>query len=144
MNIFEWEEDIPVTANNLNEMQNILNNNVTNGFQKNGSILWANSSPQYGFGADTIQLSETLNNYDMYEIIFQQSTSTERLFTTGKIPVGIGTILCWHTTSNYYRPTATTVSGSSITFEHGKNGGSQDDGSTIPMYVIGYKTGLFS
>lgn len=30
MNIFEWNENIPVTANNLNEMQNILNDNIEN------------------------------------------------------------------------------------------------------------------
>lgn len=28
MEIFEWTEQTPVTANNLNEMQNILNNNI--------------------------------------------------------------------------------------------------------------------
>lgn len=27
MNIFEWDEETPVTANNMNEMQNIINNN---------------------------------------------------------------------------------------------------------------------
>jgi len=29
MDIFEWNENIPVTANNLNEMQNIINNNIS-------------------------------------------------------------------------------------------------------------------
>jgi len=28
MDIFEWDESIPVTVNNLNEMQNIINNNI--------------------------------------------------------------------------------------------------------------------
>ena len=28
MDIFEWDENIPATANNLNEMQNIINNNI--------------------------------------------------------------------------------------------------------------------
>ena len=27
MNTFEWDEETPVTANNMNEMQNIINNN---------------------------------------------------------------------------------------------------------------------
>jgi hypothetical protein len=116
-----------------------INNNLID----HGTILWRNTGPQYGFGADTIQLSETLNNYDMYEIIFQQSATTSRMMTTGRIPVGNGTILFWGSGTVYSRPTATTVSGTSITFEHGKNGSSQDDSSTIPMYVIGYKTGLF-
>ena len=29
MNTFEWNEETPVTANNLNEMQNIINDNIT-------------------------------------------------------------------------------------------------------------------
>ena len=29
MNIFEWDEQTPVTANNMNEMQNILNDNIS-------------------------------------------------------------------------------------------------------------------
>lgn len=29
MDIFEWSENIPVTANNLNEMQNVINNNIS-------------------------------------------------------------------------------------------------------------------
>lgn len=40
MDIFEWEESIPVTANNLNEMQNTLNDNISDNFQSNGKILW--------------------------------------------------------------------------------------------------------
>lgn len=28
MEIFEWTEEKPVTANNMNEMQNIINNNI--------------------------------------------------------------------------------------------------------------------
>ena len=40
MDIFEWEEDIPVTANNLNEMQNILNNNIIEKTNEMGKLLW--------------------------------------------------------------------------------------------------------
>ena len=29
MDIFEWDEQTPVTANNMNEMQNILNDNIS-------------------------------------------------------------------------------------------------------------------
>ena len=29
MDIFEWDEETPVTANNMNEMQNILNDNIS-------------------------------------------------------------------------------------------------------------------
>lgn len=49
MDIFEWDENTPVTANNLNEMQNILN-------QKN--ILTANLLDNY-----------TIQSTDSYEIL---------------------------------------------------------------------------
>ena len=34
MDTFEWTEETPVTANNMNEMQNIINNNIS------GSLKW--------------------------------------------------------------------------------------------------------
>ena len=59
--------------------------------------------------------------------------------TTGKIPVGYGTILSWNTSTNMYRPTGTTVSGNTISFEDGKTTNGVDNSTTIPTYVIGYK-----
>lgn len=108
-----------------------------------GTILWENSSPTSSFAGQTINLDGDLDDYDCYEIIFRQSTSDSRIMTTGKIPVGYGTILQWNTASNFFRPTDTTVSGTSITFENGRMGNNDDNSFTIPMYVIAYKTGLF-
>lgn len=55
MDIFEWTEETPVTANNLNEMQNKLNDNATNyadeNFSKIGKVLWEGS-----FTSGTIQV----------------------------------------------------------------------------------------
>lgn len=53
MNIFEWDEQTPVTANNLNEMQNILNDNISEEVldvystteQRIGT--WTNGKPLY-------------------------------------------------------------------------------------------------
>lgn len=113
-----------------------------------GKILWTNSSPTSSFASQTITLSESLANYDCYEIMFRQSTRTARIMTSGKVPVGNGTILNWNaaTTSGnvYFRATGPTVSGTSISFEDAKNSGTVDNLSTIPMYVIAYKTNLFS
>lgn len=110
-----------------------------------GKIVWTNSSPTSSFGAQTITLSESLSGYDFYEILFMQSTADTRMMTTGKIPVGYGTILLWFATTNFYRPTDTTVSGNTITFLDCKNGSNVIDNTrTIPMYVIAYNTGLFS
>lgn len=59
MDIFEWEETIPVTANNLNEMQNTINNNITTEFSKIGKTLWEGS-----FTTGTLQIPN-LSDYTM-------------------------------------------------------------------------------
>lgn len=51
MDTFEWTEETPVTANNMNEMQNIINNNISQSLkwnylgttQGNNSITLPNS-----------------------------------------------------------------------------------------------------
>lgn len=106
---------------------------------KLGKTIWTNSNPTTNFAAQTIQLSESLNNYEYYEILFRQSTNDGRIMSTGKIPVGNGTILHWNTANNFFRPTGTAVSGNTITFENGRMGNNNDNSFTIPLYVIGYK-----
>lgn len=148
MEIFEWDENIPVTANNLNEMQNTLNDNMSDNFQSNGKIIWTNPNPTSAFAAQTITLSETSLNFDCYEILFSQAkfvsdpTSTaNRLISTGKIPIAYGTILNY-AVNNRYRLVNRPV-GTSMEFLDGINGGTTDNEKCTPMYVIGYKTGLF-
>ena len=106
-----------------------------------GKILWTNSSPTSSFASQTITLTESLSNYDCYEIMFRQRTTTSRMFNTGKVPVGYGTILS--TYANNYRATGTTVSGTTITFESASASGTADNSYAIPVYVIGYNTNLF-
>lgn len=48
MNTFEWEENIPVTANNLNEMQNILNNNITTSIENQYNLITDGSGIKTG------------------------------------------------------------------------------------------------
>lgn len=42
MDIFEWDEEIPVTANNMNEMQNIINNNIVTNIITDGDEVKTN------------------------------------------------------------------------------------------------------
>ena len=50
MDIFEWDEETPVTANNLNEMQNVINDNIYQfvalGEEKTNDI-WVNGKTIY-------------------------------------------------------------------------------------------------
>ena len=164
MDIFEWEDGTvverpyveingfkyyvqdgtisggtPATSSNLIAMQNIINQNIVDYFDKKTKILWKNDTPTSSFPAQTINLTDNLEYYDYYEILFLQSTSSARIMTTGRIPVGYGTILHWNTGTDYYRATDRSVSGSSITFEDGKSGSSTANGNTIPFMVIVYE-----
>lgn len=113
---------------------------INNDLIKTRTILWTNSNPTNSFPSQTITLSESLDNYKYYEILFRQSTNDARIMATGKIPVGYGTILLWFATTNFYRPTDTIVSGNTITFSDCKNSsGTTDNERTIPYKVIVYK-----
>ena len=126
-------------------------NYVNNTFEYKGKIIWTNPNPTSAFSGQTINLNESLNNYDAYSIIFVQSTGgPRRYFNSGLIPVGYGTILGYLAGGVYfYRPTSEIVSGSTITFEDGEMVSAQtgtitaDNTRVIPLYVIGYNTGLF-
>ena len=130
-----------VSASDLNEIKGVVNNNSVILQNTLGNKLWENQNPSASFSSQTITLSESLANYSCYEIIFRQSKTTTRYFSTGKIPVGYGTIL--NAYANNYRPTGTTVSGNTIAFENASVNGSTDNGYVIPVYVIGYKSGVY-
>lgn len=153
-----------VRANDLNEIKQVVNQNanlVGDGdnligasniidyllSRTYGKIIWTNPSPSNSFPAQTITLDESLDNYDCYEILVAQSGQNARLMSTGRIPVGHGTIISYNTSSYLYRPTGVSVSGNTISFEDGKAVAgttvSIQNDSIIPMYVIGYKTGIF-
>ncbi len=132
-----------VSASNLNEIKGVVNNNSTILQNTLGQILWTNENPTSSFAGQTINLSESLANYNCYEIIFKQSKTNERYFSTGKIPVGHGTILSYITSNNTYRATGSTVSGSTITFENAYVGSTANNDNVIPVYVVGYKSGVF-
>ena len=159
------DERVPIAGTPDDEMDDTSRNTVENKVVKEyvddsiatakndmsikigGKIIWTNQNLTSNFGAQTITLNESLDNYDMYEILVAQSTSNTRLMSTGRIPVGHGTIISYNTSSYLYRPTGTIVNGSTIYFEDGKavvsGTVSLANDSIIPAYVIAYKTGLF-
>lgn len=106
-------------------------------------ILWENQNPGNTFSGQTIALLS--DDYDMLAWVFKRSYDQDILSSTMFIIKGYGgvsiTILGDGTTRRrgftYYDDTHYTI-----------GDGSMDDGTTdnevlIPLYVIGYKTGLF-
>ena len=65
MNIFEWNEQIPVTANNLNEMQNIINGNIGDYYSTSEMIVgkWIDGKPIYRKVITTNSLVPSGSNY---------------------------------------------------------------------------------
>ena len=110
-----------------------------------GQILWTNPSPTSDFSAQAITLSS--NDYDMYEIIYYSSITQAVQMTTGKIKKGENLYL----TQTYYdaqvrvrQREVNYNSDLSLNVQEAKNNGSTQNTDLIPIYVIGYKTGLFN
>lgn len=155
-----WVDNQPpyLNAENLNKIENQLEINTSNiaantsAIETNtstltglvgleGEVLWTNANPTSDFASQTITLNKSLDSYNCYEIFFRQSKTASRIMTSGKVPVGCGTILVEH--ANIYRPTGTTVSGNTVYFEDAKNNGSTTVVEVVPVYIVGYKTGIF-
>lgn len=127
----------PASSTNLNEMQDIINDNITDKVDGRNYIAWRNLSPDESFSAKTIYLNKSMDGYSHYEILFRQSTTSARIMSSGKIPNGYGTILNLSLESSYFRPTSVVVEGGSITFEdcHVSNGTTSNN-MLIPYMVI--------
>lgn len=111
-----------------------------------GKVLWVNNDITSNFSAQTITLNS--DDYDFYEVIFKQTTSIDRAFSSGKILKGYGTILNYHPAQAHYRAINYTTDTSLFIGEgvdvpqYGST--SSNNSQCIPIYIIGYKTNLFN
>lgn len=133
----------------INEKETEINN-------IKGKVLWTNSSPTSAFANQTITLSS--GDYEMYEIIFKPTISGDdnnRLQSSGRIPKGYGTRLfvgyagAANAGANIYSRIVTITSNTQITFDkaywgYGNTVRTENNDLLVPIYVVGYKTGLFS
>lgn len=127
-----------------------------------GTLLWTNSSPSSSFSNQTVEID--LSNYDMIEIIYYtdvEASTWKYQMTTGKLKtiqgdnILIGGYIMITTADQapqfFGRRASINVTGSGtkgIVFNDGKNYNgstySTRNVSGVPLYIIGYKTGLFS
>lgn len=159
------EDYYPINASSLNQLQS----NVDEYGQKiqddlrlveksisniTGKLLWTNYSPTSSFGGQTIVLND--DDYDCYEILFLISNATgadsSRMGSSGKILKGYAPRLFISFSgsggANVRSRNTSFDSNTAITFEDaysavGTTGRQVDNTMIIPLYVIGYKTGLF-
>lgn len=123
--------------------------NYVNG--TNGKILWTNANPESDFSSQEITLSSS--DYDVYEIVYisEKSGGFSSIYNMTKSIKGYGTVLqtvnpIGSTTPNRAR-VVNYVSDTKLSFSVGYTGAGYplgtDNSKCIPLYVIGYKTGLF-
>ena len=150
--------DIPATNKvqdiDMNEIKSVVNNNAnetsnntTNVSNITGQILWTNPSPSDAISsATTITLSSS--NYDMLEVFYLQATSSSGgTLYSSRFLKGYSTRMRIHTVDgvNIYR-TLTYSSDTSYIIQTTTTDGAvaTSDILAIPLYIVGYKTGLFN
>ena len=115
-------------------------------------IIWTNQNPTSDFSGTTISLNS--DDYDVYEIIYSSEASgtlNNTLKSTKSIK-GYGTIMEITNPSGSTTPirarNVTYDTDTSLIISDGYTNNvyplSTDNSKCIPLYVIGYKTGLFS
>ena len=111
--------------------------NYINGL--NGKILWTNPNPTSSFASQTITLSS--DDYDMLEIIYM-TFNTNNQVSSVKILKGYNTrVITSLSNGTVYTRDYTYNSDTSYTIGNTTSG---NDSNLYPIYIIGYKTGLFS
>lgn len=136
----------PVSSTNLNEMQSILNNNVSGGFQTKGTVLWANQEPTSDFSARNIMLSD--DDYDMLEIFFRTDSATNLIYITKVLKGYSFQMDMFSAVTQAYRWVRRCTYINDLTYSIpdcylvGDNSTTHND-QLIPLYIIGYKTGFF-
>ena len=147
--------DIPninkVTDNDMNEIKNVVNNNDDELITINtkltnitGQILWTNSSPTSTFEAQTIILAS--GDYDFYEIYCTYNNTTASQYANGFRTIkGKGLIISenGYGTGLSVRRKVDYTDATHLLISSAYGGANIDNGYLIPIYVIGYKTGLF-
>ena len=138
----------------LNNKNNSTNDTYSCDYQDKafgGTILWTNSSPTTEMPQNTLL---TLNNgdYDIYEIIFFPYGGSSQLLSSYKSVKGIGVqlssggypsqgISAWSRGVDYINETTLRLQDC---FGLSKDSDFTDNTKCIPLYVIGYKLGLFN
>lgn len=150
---------IPTSGTPDSQMSDISRNTVENkvikeyvdtNFIQKGKILWTNPNSESNFDSQTITLSD--NDYDVLEVYYISSNGTNDDFVSStKTPKGYKINLV----SLGYNASTTPirvrridyVSDTTLSITEGKSGTNStsnlNNSVCIPIYIIGYKTGLF-
>lgn len=134
-------------------LSNVYGTSQSNGYSQEyinnafgGVVLWTNSSPTSNFVGQQITLNDNLNNYDYYEVLYDENITNQSCYSTGKILSNKMTRLLFSGTYNKTRA-ITNISDNKLTFSNGyinETYGSgtitNDNSIIIPLQIIGYKS----
>lgn len=106
-----------------------------------GKILWTNPNPSSSITSAT-NITLTDDNYDMYKVIYKHTNTSSRLLSIDSIK-GYGCVLQTNSSGMIYRRFVDYNNDTSLTIST-ENSGNSNNNNLIPIYIIGYKTGLFN
>ena len=113
-----------------------------------GKKIWTNPDLESEFSEQSITIDKFLN-YDAYEVIYLYSLGSPYTLSSGKLPTSqYGTVLYMiynATGNNFYTSRNVVITENTISFHNAYD--SKDtkvNNRCVPMYIICYKTGLFS
>ena len=135
-----------VNDTDMNEIKSVVNNNALEVTNITGQILWTNPNPNSSFAGQTITLSSS--DYDMYEVLFYGSQTGADTITSGRIPKGknafLQQIYDLGGGAQVRNRSVKYVSDTSLNITDATINGTTINSQNIPVYIIGYKTGLFN
>lgn len=136
-----------VIDDDINEIKSVVNgnDNIVTGLK--GTILWTNPSPTNNWTSANATLSSS--DYDVIEWYFRSSTTTTNIISIIKTPKGESGYAIYYNANIGVvgQRVLTRVDDTHYTIGAYANvvGTGGDSGNRlIPMYAIGYKTGLFN
>ena len=148
MDTFEWTEETPVTANNMNEMQNILNNNTSDRILK-PDVLYNNISEI----SETITLSSSAEDYTYIEIHYKDTIlstyNSAKLYNPNGKSIALFVVYNGSSgTNTQFKNAVYSISGTSITLTNNYGIGNLNNNAAsitnktnqiIITRVLGYK-----
>lgn len=120
-----------------------------------GTILWTNSDPTSAINVDT-QINLSSSDYDFLKIIFKRTTNQNVIYTYETLRGSVIELFCNSTSGDnapwvrsrilqYVNDSTYTMKTSESYLQFcNSSSRSNEKGACIPLYIVGYKTGLFS
>ena len=146
VNIQTLESNIETNTNNIENLRDYVDEEIEN---IRGKILWTNPSPTTDFTAQTVTLSETIDNFDSYAVVYYADKALNTgAKNSGILPKSAYCRLEKCYAYNYWRiislsGTSATISAGTYRTSYGGGTNATSNSDLIPLYIIGYNTGLF-